>query len=326
MNIGAGLLKDVGVRVSSESITREALIQEMIEGANMADSPDGMCRMHSSLSIFASELMVFLGDYDPNFLANLTDWYDSMDHWTYRTKTQGTDTIRGVCLNMLGATAPDWISLMLPQAAVGGGFTSRIIFVVEQQKRKTVAIPFLSEEEKVLRQHLLHDLEQIHIMEGGFSLTESMMGEYVKWYKANSMKSVIQDTNFGGYCERRPMHLLKLSMICSASRSSDMIIRVQDFQRAQGFLEAAEVRMENAFSKMGQSRYAAPTVAVLDMLREHPEGLTKSQVMRAMWKDMDDGVFSIVMKTLMSMGAVRPNGDGGRVVYQYVEKENEHKD
>ncbi len=318
MNIGADILKTVGVKVSAEAITREALIQEMVEGANVAEAPDGKMRTHCSLTIVASELMVFLGDYDPEFLANLTDWYDSMEHWTYRTKTQGTDVVRGVCLNMLGATAPDWISLMLPQAAVGGGFTSRIIFVVEERKRKIVAVPFLTEEELALRDDLVSDLQSIHLMNGNFQMSKEAIEAYVSWYKATSMHSVIDDPKFGGYCERRPMHALKISMLCSASRGSDMIITAADFQRSLGFLEAVEIKMAGAFSTMGQSRYASPTIAILDMLKQN-KSLTKEQIMRVMWKDMDEGMFSIVMKTLVSMGVVglKP-GEKGIVGYEYI--------
>ena len=135
MNIGKDILKDIGISMTSESITREALIRDMKDAVtNFPDATTGKVRFHCSLTALSEELSVFLGQNDIKFLADLTDWYDSRDSWTYRTKGSGTDKIQGVCFNILGATAPDWLQSILPQEAVGGGFTSRIIFVVEETK------------------------------------------------------------------------------------------------------------------------------------------------------------------------------------------------
>ena len=109
-----------------------------------------------------------LREGDAVFLSNLTNWYDSREAWTRRTIVRGTEEIMGVCMNILGSTAPDWIPLMIPFSAIGGGFTSRIIFVVEDKKGKIIEDPNEIQVDEKLKADLVHDLEQISLLVGEF--------------------------------------------------------------------------------------------------------------------------------------------------------------
>jgi hypothetical protein len=123
IGIGKDMLNTTGITMTSESITREALIRCMKGAMTNYNTPEGKVLFHSSITCFSEELSVFLGQNNISFLSNLTDWYDSKDKWTYETKGAGTDQLQGLCFNLLGATAPDWLQSMLPQEAVGGGFS-----------------------------------------------------------------------------------------------------------------------------------------------------------------------------------------------------------
>src|SRR3990167_8712480 len=143
LGIGKSILSEIGgITMTSENATREALIRAMKGAVTNFQMPNtGQILFHCSITCFSEELSVFLGQNDIKFLASLTDWYDSKDNWTYETKGTGKDHLQGLCFNLLGATAPDWLQSRLPQEAVGGGFTSRVIFVVEDKKGKTVPKP-----------------------------------------------------------------------------------------------------------------------------------------------------------------------------------------
>ena len=116
MNVGKDIIKDVGIQLTSESVTREALIRCMQRAVmDYIDPYTKNVEFHCALTAMSPELSVFLGQSDVKFLADLTDWYDSVDKWTYETKGAGTDEIKGVCFNLLGATAPDWLQSILPR-------------------------------------------------------------------------------------------------------------------------------------------------------------------------------------------------------------------
>ena len=124
------------VHLAAESITREALIRTLSETTDNVEIAPGNLQFHSSLTIFAPELTVFLGYNNFQLMSDITDWYDCRRKWTYRTKNMGTDVIDGVYVSLFGATTPELIRTTLPLDAIGGGLTSRMIFVYEPNKGK----------------------------------------------------------------------------------------------------------------------------------------------------------------------------------------------
>ncbi|MDE3023542.1 MAG: hypothetical protein KGI54_17110, partial [Pseudomonadota bacterium] len=166
--VALGIAKDFLKQIKTISIApesssgRQAMILAMKRSfINFQDPTDGKVKFHCAITAFSEELSVFLGQGDIAYLSNLTDWYDSKDDWEYETVGRGKDTLQGLCLNLMGGTAPDWIQSMIPPEAVGGGFTSRVIFVVEERKRKIVPEHFVTDAEKELQGKLVRDLERI---------------------------------------------------------------------------------------------------------------------------------------------------------------------
>lgn len=319
MNIGKDLLTEInGLNVSSESVTREALIRDMKDGVtSFTDPTDQMLKYHSSVCVVSEELSVFLGQQNVKFLADLTDWFDCSDQWTYRTKGSGTDKITGVCVSILGATAPDWLRSILPQEAFGGGFTSRVIFVVEEAKKQIVPDPRIPPEILAIRPNLIHDLEQLSTMAGEMIFLEETMDIYTEWYKEQSKTPAIKDPHFAGYCERRAVHLLKLSMICSASRSNERIITPEDFKRARVLLESAEQKMPRAFLGIGKARYSEMTSLIYDYLSRVKQA-TKAEILDHFHTDLDEYTLEIIGKTLAARKAISIHYDSTKVEYTYT--------
>lgn len=318
MTIGKDLIKNVnGILVTSESVTREALIRDMREGVNQyVDPTDGQLRYHSSISVFSEELSVFLGQQNIKFLADLTDWFDCPDDWTYRTKGSGTDKIVGICPNILGATAPDWLKSILPSEAFGGGFTSRIIFVVEEEKRQLVSNPHIAPEVMAMREGLINDLQQMALMAGPFLFQTETMEFYEDWYIKQSKKPAIRDPLFAGYCERRATHLLKLSMVVSASRSNSRIIYRDDLERALLLLEAIEPKMPRTFLGMGKAKYSEMTALIYDYVKRHGKA-SSSELLNKFHLDLDEYSMKIICGTLTARRVISTTYSTGTGEYYY---------
>lgn len=320
MNIGKDLLQEInGILMASESTTREALIRDMKDGiTTFTDPTDQMLKFHSSVTVFSEELSVFLGQQNIKFLADLTDWFDASDQWTYRTKGSGTDKLVGVCVNILGATAPDWLRSILPQEAFGGGFTSRVIFVVEDGKKQVVADPRIPIEVQQMRPALVHDLEMINSMAGEMSFSDDAMAIYAPWYEQQSKSPAIKDPHFAGYCERRAIHALKLSMIVSASRSSERLITGQDFQRALALLEAVEPKMPRAFLGLGRAKYSEMTAQIFEFMKRSKRA-TQADVLNKFDLDLDEYTLQLIMKTLSARKVIEMTylSDKGEWLYTY---------
>jgi len=310
------LIREVGVRVTAESITREALIRDIKESLSSFSDPDNGTIFHSSLCSYQEELSIFLGQADVRFLADLTDWYNCKSDWTYRTKNMGTDKIQNLCFNLLGGTAPDWLISIIPQEAIGGGFTARCIFVVEENKKCKIARPPLPDQK--LRQALKNDLEQIYIMAGEMKFDDEAQAEYENWYENISHTTEVKDIKFTSYNERRATHICKLSMVMSASRGDDRIINKSDFNRALAILMNAEKKMARVFSGLGEARYSKSTASVLQFIIQR--GTCKSSdILRQFHRDVDSYTLDIIGRTLKGMQVVdtRFEQGTGETIYIY---------
>ena len=325
INIGKDIISEVGsIALTSENATREALIRAMKGSITNYQLPTGEVKFHCSITCFSEELSVFLGQNDIKFLASLTDWYDSKDNWTYETKNAGKDHLQGLCFNLLGATAPDWLQSMLLQEAVGGGFTSRIIFVVEDNKGKTVPEHILIEEEKALREALVRDLNTISNMTGAFEFDAEGRAAYIAWYTqhdVNMAKNIypVEDPRFNGYCERRATHLRKLMMILSASRGDSRLLTLDDFKRADQLLKSTELRMHKTFGGLGKAKYSDVTEKVIEYIRAI-KIVVRSDLMRKFHRDVDPATLKIIEEVMEQMQVVKINHDltNGEKVYYWT--------
>lgn len=312
IGIAKDFLKSVpGISVAPESSSgRQAMILAMKRSAsNFQDPSDGKIKFHCAITAFSEELSVFLGQGDIAYLSNLTDWYDSKDDWEYETVGRGKDTLQGLCLNLLGGTAPDWIQSMIPQEALGGGFTSRIIFIVEEKKRKIVPEHTITPEEIEMQGMLLRDLERISQLAGEITFTPEGKKKYVDWYieqdtLANENKPAITDPRFAGYCERRATHIRKLMLLCSASRGDDLTITAEDFDKAKTLLYTAEVAMPKTFGGLGKARNSDAVETIKNFLCEI-KITTRKTLLNRFYRDVDPMTLANIEETLTQMGVLK---------------------
>jgi hypothetical protein len=315
MTCGFSFLGRLGIKVAAEATTKEALVKEIVAANAVATDPDnpGRMDMHSSLSIYSEELTVFLGYNNGDLMSYLSNWYDCKDKWEYKTKTQGKDYISGVWVNLLGATTPELLRGSLPKDTIGSGLASRIIFVFEDKKGKCIPMVNLRVDRE-LEKKLFTDLEKISMMSGKFRYTPEFNDRFIEWYIYQDTRPPFDDVNFVGYCQRRAIHLVKTSMVISASRSSDKVITREDFETALNLLEQTEVRMQETFSGVGFSDIASITARVLKYIEDRGE-VKLSEVMTTFYKDADILTMQRVLATLEAMGSCR-----GEIVAGSTEK------
>ena len=330
LGIAKDLLKKVpGISLAPESTSgREAIIQALKRARANQDLEDGRVKYHCSLTAISEELSVFLGQGDTKLLANLTNWYDCQDDWAYETIGRGLDSLQGLCFNFLGGTAPEWIQSMLPSEAIGGGFTSRVIFIVEENKGKTVPEHDLTEEEKMLAEFLTQDLERIAQLNGQFQFTPESKQAYVDWYMESDKlirvgKYPVNDPRFAAYCDRRQTHLRKIMMLFSVSRGDSLELTVEDFHRAVDALIKAEAKMARTFGGLGRARFGDATQKIEDFIRLM--GITTRSSLLAKFRlDVDSQALSVIEQTLeqRKVISVKLLAQKGEKVYEWIESPN----
>lgn len=313
----------LGVSIIPEEITRQGLYKQVKESVSTYTDPETRVLVpHCSVYGSFEELAVFLGEGDSRFLAVLTNWYDSRDAFDYRSKGGGLDDIRGVCLNILGSMAPDWIPMCIPTTAQGGGFTSRFIFVVDYNKGKTITNPNLNPPDPKLYTALKHDLELMFTFTGPYVFDSEAQELYSDWYtqqeeliRAGGLP--VPDMRLAGYNTRRQTHVKKIAMIVCASRSNRRVITAPDFLRAASLIEQVEVNMPGIFGGIGQTDVAQRLMLVRDVIKAQGK-IKKSDLMRRHFRDISLRDLYEIEATLEVMGLVHVDRKQGRdVIYTW---------
>lgn len=315
MKFASDIIEQVpSIRLSAQATSLQALIRRMKE-TNLTDIDlvTGEQQYHSSLTIFSTEFTVFLGYHNKELIAALCEWYDCHSRWSYETIARKKEEIIGVWVNLFAGTTPDAIQSSLPIESIGGGLTSRIIFVYEERKGKLVVIPTKTEREILLQQALVNDLETISMLSGRMSYTEGFMDEYSKWCYDADTNPPFYDRKFDGYCGRRRKHLLSLSMICSASHSDEMIMTADDLKRAAMLLAEVEVKMGRVFKGMGRSDISSLiNDAIVFLTNSHIPEIPIWQFAKHFEGDMDKLIMDKVLATLEAMGMIKILKSPGR--------------
>lgn len=303
-------LKKARIPTCGEKITPEALIKLLADTKTVTPTTDPQCLpvLHSSLTVFSPELITFLGYNNLAFMALLTDFYDCPDNWKNTTKNKGVNEIDGLFLNLLGATTPEIIQSALPMDAIGGGFTSRIIFVYEEKRGKVIPFPEKTEEERELEKTLTEDLKVISKLSGEFALSPEAKVAYGEWYTKEAAQEGQFPESFRGYESRRSTHLFKLSMCLSAAKSDDLIIEADDIRDAIQIIERTEVKMFKTLNAVGSNDILIAMKRIMEYLENNPY-VTNMDIIRMNIRNFSEQDISTkVIPTLTSARLIQEMG------------------
>lgn len=256
--IGMDLLKRVpGVKFGPDVVTMQALITAFAEATEMYELNGEYIPM-SAMTLASGEFGNLLNPQDKEMVDLLVSLWDGKEGtFEKKTKHSGNDTVANPWINLIACTTPAWIAGNFPEYMIGGGFTSRCVFVYADKKAKYVAYPGLDVPRNMAEQaqKLVDDLTQISEMKGQFRMSPEAVRWGRAWYeKLYSERPInLDDDRFGGYIARKQTHLHKLAMVLSASMSDDMLITDEFLSVADTMLADLEPDMAMVFSKIGKS-------------------------------------------------------------------------
>lgn len=309
------------IKTSADSSTKEAMTDDMENSALDDLTPAGDTLRHSSLNIISKEFESFLGQKKENtrMLTALTDLFDCPDEWTSRTRHGTSNKIIRPWLNLLAATTPDSLANSLPASAVGGGLTSRIMFIWADKKKRSVAIPFMTPEEVKLKEMLEKDLYEISRMSGDYIMTADCIRKWTDWYDAydedETTDRICPEKSFSGWYSRKPTYILKIAMLRAAATSNRLVIDWEHCREAIEEIRNVELMMGNAFKAIGRSEISGDVDSVLQIIRQ-AKVISEKQLMSMVWKDLDSAKFENVIDTILKTGKVKreyigPNKERG---------------
>lgn len=302
MKYATDMLKasDVFVNMAPKTTTREMMIKVLAAAVVQSSVEDDKILFHNSLTVHSTELTVFLGQKNFQFIQDLTDWWDCLDDWDYQTKASGTYSIHNIYVNLLGAITPELIQSALPMEAIVGGLTQRMILVYAPRKFKTVPAPLLPEKLKIA---LIHDLAEIHAISGEFKVTPDFMEMYAGWYVQQDTEHPLMDRRFNGYTGRRQIFMWKIAMVCCICRTDSRVMDVCDFEKALEILTEVEKPMSNALNGVGASPLSSPLHGVIAAL-QYKRDMTKGELMAIFHNDVTSEELEEILHMLYIEGHI----------------------
>lgn len=269
-DLGIDLLRAVpGVQFGPDVVTWQALF-DAFRDVHEGITYEGEVLEMSALTISASEFGNFLRPDDREMVDQLVNIWDGKPV-KKRTRMDGEQIIQNPCLNLIGCTTPSWIAGNFPEYLIGGGLTSRMIFVYADTKFQYVAYPFrqVPPDHLIKRDRLIRDLERISLLLGPISATEEALNWGTEWYerfhKEDSKK--IDETLLGGYINRKQTLAHKVAMCLVVSRGDELVIQKADLERAIALLSELEKDMPKVYSRIGMSQEAIAGDQVLSYLK-----------------------------------------------------------
>lgn len=256
--IGMQLLRQVpGVKFGPDVVTWQALVGAFGE-ATEGFEVDGLTHVMSPLTLESSEFGNLLNPQDTEMIDLLVSlWDGKQGSFEKKTKHSGNDSIENPWINLIACTTPSWIAGNFPEYMIGGGFTSRCIFVYADKKKQFVAYPgrHVPKNLPEMAQKLIDDLGEISNLAGEYVMSDDAMEWGELWYKQHYTTRPVNldDDRFGGYIARKQTHIHKLAMVLAASGGDELIITRDHLSLANTMVTDLEPDMALVFSKIGKS-------------------------------------------------------------------------
>ncbi len=323
-NIGMNLLRKVGgINFGPDVITWQRLTEAMSE-ASEEIAVDGGFMPQSAITIVSDEFGTFLNPQNTEMIDVLVSlWDGKIGEWKKSTKTQGEDVIINPWINMIACTTPAWLAGNFPTYMIGGGFTSRCVFVFGKDKRHLAAYPkkHMPPDHEDNKMKLIRDLEHISMIGGEYTIDPEAEDYGEGWYTAHHSKKPkhLDAAVWGGYWARKQGHVHKLAIILAASQRDERIILLSDLQRAVTLMGLVEEDLPKVFSLIGKTQSAKNNEQVISFIQRQV-AVDREVVVQELFNAM--GVDEVLkgVESGIRAGLITQSIENSRVVYRYAAK------
>lgn len=245
------------IPVAADSVTLEKLTQDLAGSsrAHIVKQTDGEGKTkelkycHCSLSFQLEELSTLFRRHTEDLMRFLIVAYDCAKEFRRATKSQGTDDIKNMCLNILGGTQATTLQECSEIDIINSGFASRIILVTEEKPRFRKFDSPVSPEQLNARFEVLQHFEKLLTIYGPLKYAPGALEWVTEWYEKRSDKEIINRApSLLYYYGRKKLHLMKLAAAIHFSDNIDMEITISDFEKANEALRSIEPNMHKALA------------------------------------------------------------------------------
>jgi len=338
INFAWGIIRDTApnflANMVSDRVTAPRILERIANGWNSSipSIVNGQViiggAMDHTATICSTELRV---------LTSASDWMleflcESWDRNTYDydTKNKGSSFIVDMCTSLISGTVPDYLKGIDHNSdiSIKGGFTSRCLFVYEDEPSRYMPFPppiGANTVSMATLAALKNDLEHIaHTLKGEFTYDTDARLKFEIFLKNVRSNAGDNSEAVANFKARIRAHTLKLAMVVSAARKDDLVITGIDMDIAIGHIKLLLKDIEKIFRGAGESELASSTAKVeafvekfgmaskKEILKHLHQHMTSETIDRIIWVLTEIGHFTTVTQNKITFykpsKSTSPNG------------------
>lgn len=304
------------VKITAQKMTPEALIGAL---SGMSAKSETTVVNEAGGVMIVDELSTLIDKnaFKTGLIPILTKLYDG-EEFSYETRARGIEIVQNPCLSILGGSTTHWIREAIPTVAIGGGFTSRVVFIFKEDNEKISPWPEMTEENLKRKKDIAHDLNHIAKLRGSFGLTEDARvifeKEYVRFKKGSKL---YEDPNTSGYADRRHVTALKVAMVVSAAQRDDRVISADDIAVAFAALSSVENDMSRVLQSIRREFVGDVCEEVLTIIMNR-RVVPRFELIKAMRYRLSAKDVTVIVETLEEERVIKTEREGNSIKYVYI--------
>lgn len=326
MDMGRDLFAEAfpTIRIMRDSMTSQGLIKSLNHKVQVVKGDKIEEELRSDVAIFADEV-ANLFSYErtraSQMVIFLTRAYGCPSIYDHTTVRDSTVRLHNLFPVLLGGTDPHNLKV-LPEDAIGG-LTGRLIWVIESVRRSNN--PGWKRDNRklaqrlLLREALIHDLQQINELKGEVTAAHEAMEIYDKWYFDLSTRDS-KDPSSDAFYQRCHTTAQRIAMLLSLSESNNLIITTRQMERAINLIEHQLPEFKRVAMWSGNSQFEQWRAKAIHFVQKSPGGVaTKRQLLKHMGIAADEFATKL-LPTLVQDGTWTVHNLGPEVVVKLTKE------
>ena len=327
MRLAQKLVHDfTDIELGPDQITREALTQYLQKKCARQYVEDGKLIDYSPITLFADELIIFLGAEPERMIQILTGLWDCGTAFRVHTKNMGNDEIVRPCLNLLGCLTPSIVNNMIQQSIISGGFARRMIFVYTSGRGPRKAIVKMLPAHYAAKAWCVEYAKKAQGLVGPFSMTPDGQDFYTSWFNTDlaEQEEAATTTLLKSWYSSKGDQLFKVAMNLSVAESLDKVIKLHHLQKALSLLDSTETDMMSVLGGAGRNELAPVIRAIELLVKKFPEGISLKAIKAATVSMAKPDELATCLQFLVDTDAIalqpKPFSNGTTVMMYYPPK------
>lgn len=311
---------DPGPRMIAQKITPEALIDSL--RITRSDEEGKLLKETCGGIVIADELASFINQdtYQRGLGSLMIQLWDCPDKYEYRTRGRPVEEIHFGHLSLLGGTTVHTLKDAIPLQAMGDGFSSRVLFVYEDQTPKPVPRPTKFAGFKQIEGELIQKLQKLSTLQGEVKLSPSAISLFDEEYKRFYQSRFYDDVQFQAYASRRDKHLLKVAMCLMAAEGDSLELTRHHIQGAIVLIADLESHMGAVFDRITMTEMGSMTEKIFRSIESNSGIMTRADILKKYSHQITAHELSKVTDTLCQAQRVKVDTVSGRVAYRVVKE------